>query len=152
MLTLDELDTMDWEIMGAAMLQPLEKNNIPSFLLMLSTYHVVGGTMAKILGDAVEASTDLDEDDEAIDTKVIADSFSVFKYCIWEILESCKDYSCSTCKLSAVCPGMHMKDAVGYYTVSDLVKKMESITKSRFETELLCLRPSRRGLIFDPAI
>jgi hypothetical protein len=69
--------------------------------------------------------------------------------CLWEILEPCKDYHCSTCPLAHMCPGTHMKDAVGYYKISDFVQKMNLMSKYTLDAEWLCRKPSRSGLILE---
>lgn len=67
--------------------------------------------------------------------------------CIWEVLEPCKDYICSTCPLTSYCPGVHMKDAVGYYKISDFVQKIQSLSRYSLEAEWFCRRPDRKGLV-----
>ena len=117
-LILDEADVMSWDILEAALSQPMTKNDIPASLIILSTYHVVGGIMARLLGDI-----DDEEADEKKKFGIIADGFKQYSWCIFEVLSPCKDYVCSTCPLTSFCPGTHMKNAVGYYKIEDFITK-----------------------------
>jgi len=143
-LSLDEVDVMKWDILEAALSTPMEKNDIPARLLMLSTYHNVGGTMARLMGD-----TTTEDEDGNIIKNTFLDNVTLYKHCIFEILEPCVDYSCSTCPLAFICPGIHMKKAVGYYKIKDFVNKLGLLSRSALESEWLCKRPSRKGLILE---
>lgn len=69
--------------------------------------------------------------------------------CVFEILEPCVDYRCSTCPISHICPGPHMKEAVGYYKMSDFIQKMNTMSKYTLNAEWLCRKPSRSGLVLE---
>jgi len=116
-LILDEVDEIDFDIYEAALSQPLSKNNIPASLGLFSTVHKIDGTMSSILDK---------------------ESIQLYKYCVWECLESCRNYSCSTCKLSEFCPGKQMKDASGYYKISDFILKLETLSLNSIKLEWFC--------------
>lgn len=146
-LMIDEADEVDWKIYEAAQSQPQSKHGIPASMLLLSTYHNTTGTMARLFGDT-EVLED-DDDGTAVVKKDYLKGVTIYRYCIMEILESCRDYICSTCPISSICPGVHMKNAVGYYKIQDLSMKLQLMSKMTFETEWLCKKPSRKGLIFE---
>lgn len=130
-LILDEVDEMDEDIFEAALSQPLSKYDIPSSLGILSTNHNIDGTMDKALRIA-----------ERGDLKL-------YKWCVWEILESCRDYDCSTCKLHPICPGEQMKEADGYYKIEDFIKKLAHLSWDTLQREWLCEKVGRGDLVYQ---
>ena len=129
-LILDEVDVMDRHIFETALSQPQSKYGIPSSIGIFSTNHNVGGTMDYALQKAAEGG------------------YKVYKWCIWECLESCKDYNCSTCPLSSICPGKHMKKANGYYPIEDFIKKMHQLSMTTLKSEWLCEKVGRENLVY----
>ncbi len=130
-LILDEIDVMEERIFNAALSQPQSKGGIKASTLILSTRHVAGGLMEQVI-----------EDHKAM-------GLSLYVWCIWEVLESCRDYSCSTCPISGICPGKQMKGAVGYYTIDDLVNKLKVLDEESFDSEWLCEKPSRKQFVYS---
>jgi len=138
-LILDEVDEMDEDIFEAALSQPQSKYGIKSRIGIFSTNHRAEGTMEKALKMAEEKG-----------------GYTLFKWCIWDVLESCKDYSCSRCKLATYCPGKHMKKADGYYKVEDFIKKLSQLSEYTLFVEWFCEKVGRGDLVygkeFDPDI
>ena len=130
-LILDEVDEMEYEIFEAALSQPLSKHNNPASIGIFSTNHNIGGTMDKALEMAESGG------------------FQLYKYCIWECLESCRDYECSTCKLSSLCPGKHMKEANGYYKIVDFVSKLHQLSWDTLQREWFCEKVGRGDLVYQ---
>lgn len=130
-LILDEIDEMTWEIFDAALSQPQSRYNIDSSTGIFSTNHNIGGTMDQALAIAEKGGLKL------------------YKYCIWECLESCRDYNCSTCKLSSLCPGQQMKEADGYYKVGDFIKKLNQLSWVALQREWLCEKVGRSDLVYQ---
>ena len=130
-LILDEIDVMEEKIFYAALSQPQSKGDNKASTLILSTRHVAGGLMEQVIEDHKKMG------------------LALYVWCIWEVLESCKDYSCSTCPLSAICPGKQMKNAVGYYTIEDLVNKLKVLDEESFDSEWLCEKPSRKQFVYS---
>jgi len=126
----DEIDEMDEDVYMAALSQPQSKHGIPASLGRLSTNHKLGGVMDTALEKALESGT------------------SIYKWCIWECLESCKDYSCSTCKLGTYCPGQHMKKADGYYPISDFIQKLYELSEISLQVEWFCVKVGRDDLVY----
>ncbi|MCK5615279.1 hypothetical protein KAR91_76150 [Candidatus Pacearchaeota archaeon] len=131
-LLLDEIDEMEVDIYEAALQQPQSKYGISASTGRLSTNHHYGGTMDKALESA--ANNPL---------------LKIYKWCIWEVLESCKDYECSTCPLSSYCPGKQMKKANGYYKMEDLIKKLYDISFSTLQVEWFCTKIQRKDLVYS---
>ena len=129
-LLMDEIDEMEEEIYQAALSIPQSKHSLPSGTGKFSTNHRVGGVMDSALNKAGESGT------------------RVYKWCIWECLQSCRDYECSTCKLTAYCPGTHMKEATGYYLVEDFVKKMYDLSDVSLNVEWFCRKVGRDDLVY----
>lgn len=130
-LKLDEVDEIDSEIYESALSQPLSKFGHPSSLIMFSTNHNVNGQMDIALRNAQDKKQ------------------NVYKYCIWEVLESCRDYVCSTCPLSALCPGEQMKQADGYYGIADFVKKLNTLSYSMLARDWLCIKVGLGDTVYE---
>ncbi len=124
-LKLDEVDEIDETVYNDALSQPQEKYGYPSSLGQFSTNHQIDGQMDRAIAQAELAGT------------------PVYRYCVWEVLESCRDYSCSTCKIAPICPGIHMKEADGYYKVADFIMKLQTLSQSAIDRDWLCIK---RGL------
>jgi len=137
-LIMDEIDEMPAEVYRAALSQPQSKHGIFARLGQYSTNHRSGGMM-----------------DEALEQARIHQT-SIYRWCIWECLEPCLDYSCSTCKLSSWCPGKHMKQADGFYRVQDFIDKLEYLSESALQVEWLCRKIGPGNLVYgdqyDPKI
>jgi len=81
--------------------------------------------------------------------------YKIYKWCIWETIEQCRDRSCSTCPIlnfpdkegGKLCGG-RAKEARGFYTIDDFIDRAQDLDRSTLEEEWLCLRPSREGLVF----
>lgn len=129
-LLLDEIDEMDREIYQAALSQPQSKHGLRAGIGKFSTNHKWNGLM-----------------DEAV-KQAEAHSVPVYKWCVWDILESCRDYSCSTCELSAFCPGEQMKAANGYYTIPDFAQKLRELSLMVLQLNWFCNKIGRSDLVY----
>ncbi len=130
-LILDEIDVMEPKIFEASLSQPQSKGDNKASTLILSTRHVAGGLMEQVIEDHKKMG------------------LSLYVWCIWEVLESCRDYKCSTCPISGICPGKQMKNATGYYTIDDLVNKLKVLDEESFDSEWLCEKPSRKQFVYS---
>jgi len=130
-LLLDEIDEMDFGIFEASLSQPQSKHDSPSSTGIFSTNHNIGGTMDKALEIAGKGA------------------YKLYKWCVWEVLESCRGYNCSTCKLNTICPGKQMKEANGYYRIEDFIKKLEQISWDTLQREWLCEKVGRGDLVYQ---
>jgi hypothetical protein len=129
-LIMDEIDVMALDVYTSALSQPQTKRGVGSSLGRLSTNHRTGGVMDMALAQATAAG------------------HRIYRWCIWECLKSCRDYSCSTCKVTAWCPGTHMKEADGYYELEDFIKKVADLSEPMLQTEWLCRKVGRSDLVY----
>jgi len=90
--------------------------------------------------------------------KLVAESAKndtpVFKWCMWEVIEKCLERNCSQCPLWSDCLGK-AKKANGYMKIDDCITQMKRSSRSSFESEMLCERPSLENVVFsefDPDI
>ena len=130
-LILDEVEEMERPIYDASLSQPQSKGNAKASTLIMSTQHKADGIMAELL------------------TEYEKRHYTLFRWCVFEVLSNCKDYSCSRCALASFCPGKQMKHANGYYLVSDFEKKLYQLDEESLETEWLCEKPSRKHLVYS---
>ena len=130
-LLLDEVDEIDPQVYEDALSQPQSKYGHPASLGMFSTNHNVNGQMDAALARAADKG------------------HAVYKYCVWETMEGCKDYSCSTCPLSSLCPGKAMKGADGYYKIEDFVEKLNTLSFSTLSRDWLCIKTGMGDTVFE---
>lgn len=127
----DEAEEMDFDIFEASLSQPQAGFGIPSSTIILSTMHKRYGNMNYLM-----------ENHQKMGLKL-------YKWCAWEVVESCRDYNCSTCPIRSICPGKQLKQAEGHYLIEDLFKKMQQLSMRAFATEWLCQSLSREGLVYS---
>jgi len=98
---------------------------------MLSTLHHPFGVMAGMVDEAGERG------------------LRVYKWCVWEVIERCEkgERSCSRCELAEDCRGK-ARDGEGFYRIEDAMAKRRLVSRESWESEMLCLRPSRKGLFY----
>jgi len=85
-----------------------------------------------------------------------ARGWKVYTWCIWEIMEPCPpERSCSRCPLynwpdheGGILCGGKARLSTGYYRIDDFINMVDSLDRQTLEAEWLCLRPSRKGLVF----
>ncbi|MDD5540468.1 MAG: hypothetical protein PHG61_07250 [Candidatus Marinimicrobia bacterium] len=130
-LKLDEVDEIDERVFEDALSQPMSKYGYPPSLIMFSTNHNIGGQMDRAIERATEKG------------------YPVYKYCVWETLESCRDYECSTCKLSAICPGKQMKEADGYYKIEDFIDKLNTLSFAALSRDWLCIKTGVGDTVYE---
>ncbi len=128
-LRCDELELFDRDVWRAAQFIPQSARGIPARLEVMSTLHRPYGLMAEIIADAPKRNR------------------RVFKWCLWEVIEPCRDRVCSRCALWEECRG-RAKHADGYLSIDDAIAyKLRSSEKS-FQAEMLCREPLRDDVVF----
>ncbi len=134
-LRLDEIEEFDPVIFEASLSQTRTAYDVKASTLMASTHHKISGIVDYVLIDLIEKR------------KVV----KLSKWGVFEVLESCKDYVCSTCPLVNInCPGKDkMVHANGYYTIDDFVTKLGFLTRDSINSEWLCQRPSSRSIVYE---
>jgi hypothetical protein len=135
-LRCDEVELFDEEVFAAAKFTTLSRDNIVAGMELISTMHKPYGIMQREVAAAVDMGV------------------PVFKWCLWETIERCRDRTCSQCPLWGDCQG-RAKDAWGYLKIDDCMTQMRRSSRSAWESEMLCMRPSLENVVFgefDPAM
>lgn len=128
-LRLDEVEEFRPDIFEGAKFVAQSSASFPARLEMLSTLHRPYGIMSELV-DAPEEK-----------------GLRLFKWCLWEVIERCEGRSCSRCPLDADCRAK-AKGAGGYYSIDDAIAKKRLVSDEAWQSEMLCLRPSREGLFY----
>ncbi|MFA5554742.1 MAG: hypothetical protein WCZ89_01440 [Phycisphaerae bacterium] len=97
---------------------------------IFSTMHKPYGLMQKIVSEAQKNST------------------PIFKWCVWETIEKCTGRTCSQCPIYNDCRGK-AKNAAGYIKIDDIITHSKRSSRSSFESEMLCKKPSLENVVFD---
>jgi len=129
-LRCDELELFDEDVFAAAQFTTQSTSEIIAGMELISTMHRPYGLMHKAVSAAAQFGT------------------PVFKWCMWEVIESCHDRSCSQCPLNQDCQGK-AKRADGYLRIDDCISQMRRASRAAWEAEMLCKRPSRQNVVFD---
>lgn len=140
---------------------PRDGSLIRAGLHALSTMHRAYGLMSELVAQA--AAGDSPGGPEAADGLQPARArsgagagrggFRLFKWCLWEVIERCRDRECSRCILWEDCRG-RARRAEGFFPVEDALAIYRRTSRESWQAEMLCQRPSREGLVyrdFDPA-
>ena len=128
-LRLDEVDEFDPDIFQAALKITQSVAGHRGRTEILSTMHRRYGLMAELVREHESRG------------------FALLKWCIWEVIERCRDRHCGRCPLADQCRG-RARQADGYYLIDDAIRIFRHSSRESWETEMLCLRPSRRGLVY----
>ena len=129
-LRCDELELFDADVFAAANFTTQSTADIHAAMELFSTMHRPYGLMHKAVSDAGKSDT------------------PVFKWCVWEVIEKCRDRGCSQCPLWEDCRGK-AKKAGGYLKIDDCIAQMRRASRAGWEAEMLCKRPSRQNVVFD---
>jgi len=130
-LRCDEIELFDEDVLNAAKFVTQSTNGHVAAMEMFSTLHRPYGLMQKIIENAAQNNT------------------PVFQWCMWEVIERCtSDRSCSRCPLNRDCHGKARR-ANGYLKIDDCIAQMRRSSRTGFESEMLCLRPSLENAVFD---
>jgi len=132
-LRCDELDLFDRDVFNAAKFITESKGKHRGGMELLSTMHRPYGLMQEQV-DKARSTMD-------------GSSVAVFKWCVWEVVEKCRDRNCSACPLWCDCGGK-AKKANGYLAIDDCLDFQRRSSRSAWECEMLCLRPSRENVVF----
>jgi len=129
-LRCDELELFDEDVLAAARFTTQSTAEVHAAMDLISTMHRPYGLMHKAVSDAARFDT------------------PVFKWCVWEVIERCRDRNCSRCPLSEDCQ-KKAKQANGYLKIDDCITLMRRASRAGWEAEMLCRRPSRENVVFD---
>jgi hypothetical protein len=139
-LRCDEVEMFDADVWAAAQLvtktRPADEANpkvVAGVVEALSTLHKTAGLMERIVEQA-DAS---------------AGGVRVIRWCLLDVLEKCPpERDCGTCALHPECNGIAKEKCDGFFSIDDAIRLKRRSSKEQWETEMLCLRPSRRGAVF----
>lgn len=103
---------------------------VPATIEAMSTLHAPYGLMQQIVDGASEAGR------------------RVIRWCLLDVLERCPaDRPCDSCLLKKECGG-RAKNAGGFITIDDAERMKRRVSRDIWDSEMLCLRPSRKGAVF----
>ena len=128
-LRCDELDLFDRDVFNAAKFITESKGTHTGTMELLSTMHRPYGLMHEQVNEAQTSNV------------------PVFKWCVWEVVQKCRDRNCSRCPLWSDCAGK-AKKASGYFSIDDCLDFQRRASRQAWECEMLCLRPSRENVVF----
>ncbi len=128
-LRCDEVELFDRDVLTAAKFVTCSAAGAGASMEILSTMHKPYGLMHEEVTAAQSRGT------------------SVFKWCLWEVIEKCMGRSCSQCPLAGDCGG-RAKEACGYFRIDDAIQQMQRSSRSAWESEMLCIRPSVQDAVF----
>jgi hypothetical protein len=128
-LRCDEVELFAEDVFNAAKFTTQSKDGILAAMEAISTMHRPYGLMQKLVANAQRHDV------------------PIFKWCIWETIEKCRDRICSQCPLWQDCQGK-AKNANGYLKIDDCITQMRRSSRAGFEAEMLCLRPSLENAVF----
>jgi len=129
-LRCDEVELFDENVFAAAKFVTQSTTNLVAAMEMISTMYRPYGLMQKIVSSAEQFDTPL------------------FKWCLWEVIEKCRDRSCSQCRLWGDCRG-RARGADGYLKIDDCETAMRRASRAGWEAEMLCKKPSLENVVFD---
>jgi hypothetical protein len=135
-LRCDEVELFDEDVFGAAKFATQSKHGVVAGMELISTMHRPYGIMQREVAAASGVGV------------------PVFKWCLFETIERCRDRVCSQCPLWGDCRG-RAKQAGGYLTVDDSIAQMRRSSRAGWEAEMLCIKPSLENVVFaefDPAV
>ncbi len=129
-LRCDEVELFNEDVFAAAKFTTQSMEGLTAGMEMISTMHRPYGLMHKIVTEASQFET------------------PVFKWCLWEVIEKCRERSCSQCQLWGDCGGKAQK-ADGYLKIDDCITQMQRASRAGWESEMLCKRPNLENVVFD---
>lgn len=108
-----------------------DKLGITASIEALSTLHEPFGLMQTIITDA-----------ETRGARII-------KWCLLDVLEQCPPQrECQACALHPECLGRAKTVAHGFFKIDDALTMKHRVSQQTWESEMLCLRPSRTSGVF----
>jgi len=141
-LRLDEIEEFDPQVFRAALATTRSYGGVPSSIGMGSTHHRRSGIMAELLKDHTKRG------------------IALFQWCIFEVMEQCKQKSCKICKAVKkkdyegnevsfydFCQGK-AKRSRGYYSLAEVLEKFTLLPLEDFKAEWLCQAVSLSGYVF----
>lgn len=158
LVSCDEIEVMDSNVLQEVLLMPQSTKEHDRILILLSTRQYASGNMYQLL---------------EIKSKQPGWPIKIYPWCLFETVEKCALTSCEQCKEKtrvndegkieswyAVCHDID-KDGVehfpegkcrlsdGYILLQDVWEDFITQDVGTFDSQQLCLRPGRKGLVFS---
>lgn len=132
-LRCDEVELFSEELWEAAQLTTRTADcagrETPGAIEAFSTMHRAAGLMSRIIDGA-------------------GDTRTVFRWGVVDVLARCSpDRPCEPCDLQDECDG-RAKEGAGHIRIDDALTLKSRVAADTWESEMLCLRPSRSDLVF----
>ena len=134
-LRCDEVELFDADVWQAAQLITQSRGGIAARLEALSTMHRPFGLMREIVSAAGPSG------------------MRTFRWCLWEVIERCRERNCSQCCLWEECQG-RSREAEGYYAIDDAITQKRRVSELTWSAEMLCRTPQLHDVVFaefDPS-
>jgi len=158
-LKCDEVDEFSREVWQAAQFitqssEGADGRWIPAQMEVFSTMHRACGPMAALVDRLSQcglrnAECGLNGNGTLANPQFSIRNPQLLKWCLWETIEPCPpERSCSRCPLAADCDG-RARGADGYFPIDDAIAQHFRASRAAWETEMLCIRPSAEGLVFN---
>jgi hypothetical protein len=134
-LRCDEVELFDPDVWEAAQLVTRSVRRretlVRGAIDALSTLHVAGGLMQKVIDNATTRST------------------PVVRWCVLDVLERCPaERECATCPLWDECQGRAKTHADGFVPIDDAIAMKRRVSLETWRAEMLCERPGVRDAVF----
>lgn len=138
-LRCDEVELFDRDVWAAAQFVTRSARcggvDVAGTVEAFSTMHRPYGLMNDLVADAPPAK--------------------VMRWCAMDVIDRCEPRrACDDCSLWSACRG-RAKSADGFLSVADVIAQQQRSSGERFDTEMLCLRPTRSDTVypeFSPAL
>jgi len=145
-LRCDEVELFDERVWAAAQFVTRSETcggfEVRGSVEAFSTMHRPYGLMHRLLGHAERAGLGGAGGDGG------AAGYRVFRWCLMDVIGRCgPERACEGCALWGACRG-RARSARGFIRVDDALSQQARSDRQAFESEMLCLRPSRSDAVF----
>jgi hypothetical protein len=146
----DEVELFDPGVWQAVQFCTLGSARSAGALDVLSTAHVSGGLMERLIASAVRENPPArrGRGARAGARTVHRGGFRLIRWCLWEVIEHCSaGRSCEGCPLADDCGGRARK-ARGFFPIDDAIAIKARSSRAAWEAEMLCRGPRREHRVF----
>ncbi len=158
-LRCDEVDMFDPEVWEAAQLVTRSADcagqPVPGVIEALSTMHVPGGLMSRLVGEDMADGRWQMEDGVVQSPSTICHLPSaiprprLIRWTVMDVIERCEPQRpCDGCVLWDDCGG-RAKQAAGFVSVDDLVRQWKRSSRLTWDSEMMCRMPAARERVYE---
>jgi len=132
---LDEVELMAYEVFQEAMSMSMTKGQYRAQDAYTSTRKKAAGLMNRLISEADERG------------------IRIYKWCIWDVVEKCEreckdDPKFGNCPIYHLCGGI-AHEGKGWYKITDLIKKVLTLSKDVFDAQWLNKKPGSGVIVYD---